>query len=275
MVFCVETQQTDGMLNIADLSGLWTRSLMAWPDGRRDTETEVGWLQGMTAYADLRQKPGHAGHLQHVRCLQDLTMGDCERLATQQAFAGTFLSHGESFEWVRSIDFQPPRAGGDVGLLYWQGDILVEEGLQGDYIEHWHRDPLGLLSPCAALTLKGKDAPCWGSVVRVGNMFAYARDRQVKLVGDSLAACIAGAANIEAARALVDFEISMGVISDDVWRITRSTLPFRVDSVFTQILQGETHSSMADLAPGGEAMTRDWEIVASEGDTSVFFDGNS
>ena len=274
MVFCVETQQTDDMLNIADLSGLWTRSLMAWPDGRRDTETEVGWLQGMTAYADLRQKPGHAGHFQHVRCLQDLTMGDCERLATQQAFSGTFLSHGESFEWVRTIDFQPPRAGGDVGLLYWQGDILVEEGLQADYIEHWHRDPEVPVHPCAALTMKGKDAPCWGSVVRVGNMFAYARDRQVKLAGDSLAACIAGAADIEAAQALVDFEISMGVISGDVWRITRSTLPFRVDSVFAYGMEGETRFSVADFTQDGEAMIRDWEIVASEGDTSVFFDGN-
>ena len=248
---------------------------MAWPDGRRDTETEVGWLQGMTSYADLRQKPGHASHLQHVRRLQDLTMRDCERLATQQAFAGTFLSHGESFEWVRTIDFQPPRAGGDVGLLYWQGDILVEEGLQADYIEHWHRDLEVPVHPRAALTLKGMDAPCWGSVVRVGNMFAYARDRQGKLAGDSLAARIAGAADIEAARALVDFEISMGVVSGDVWRITRSTLPFRVDRVFAYGMQGETRLSVADLDPGGEAMTRDWEVVTSEGDTSVFFDGNS
>jgi hypothetical protein len=248
---------------------------MAWPDGRRDTETEVGWLQGMTAYADLRQKPGHAGHFAHARCLQDLTMGDCERLATQQAFAGTFLSHGESFEWVRVIDFQPPREGGDVGLLYWQDNILVEEGVQADYIEHWHRDPVLPVRPCAALTLKGKNAPCWGSVLRVGNMFAYARDRQVKLLGDSLAACVAGAADIKAARALVDFEVSVGMISGDGWRITRSTLPFRVDTVLTHGMQGDAHFTMADLTAGGAAMTRDWEIVASEGDTSVFFDGNS
>jgi hypothetical protein len=37
------------------LRGLWTRSLIAWPDGRRDTTTSVRWLQGPEIYIDLRQ----------------------------------------------------------------------------------------------------------------------------------------------------------------------------------------------------------------------------
>jgi hypothetical protein len=262
------------MLTIAELTGLWTRSLMAWPDGRRDTETDVGWLQGMSAYADIRQPPGIAGQFAHARCLHDLSMADCEKLATQQAFAGVFLAHAESFEWVRVIDFQPRRASGDAGLLYWRDNILVEEGLQADYIEHWHRDPELPVRPCAALTLKGTEHGGWGSVLRVGNMFAYARDRQVAATQDSLAACIAGAADLNAAHALVDFEISIGTIAADTWRITRSTLPFRVNAVFAHRM-GNARFSMADLAPGGAAITREWEITASEGDTSVFSDGNS
>jgi len=271
----LKSHKLPAMLNITDLTGLWTRSLQAWPDGRRDTTTNVGWLQGITAYADLRQPPGIAGHFDHVRCIHDLTTADCQKLATQQAFAGVFTAGAESFEWVRLIDFQPRRKTRDIGLLYWQGDILVEEGVQGDYIEHWHRDPALPVLPCAALTLKGKDDECWGSLLRVGNMFMYSRDRQGTAEGDSLADSIAGAADIRAAQALIDFEISVGFISDGAWRITRSTLPFRVNTLFTQNTPGSAGFSVADLDPRGAAITRRWEIAASEGDTSIFLDKNS
>jgi hypothetical protein len=43
------------MLQVADLTGLWRRSLLVWPDGRRDTTTQVLWLQGLCAFGDLRQ----------------------------------------------------------------------------------------------------------------------------------------------------------------------------------------------------------------------------
>ena len=43
---------------IAALAGLWRRSLIMWPDGRRDTTTWVNWLQGGKSYIDLRQPRG-------------------------------------------------------------------------------------------------------------------------------------------------------------------------------------------------------------------------
>jgi hypothetical protein len=275
MVFHVKTPHITVMLNIADLTGLWTRSLQAWPDGRRDTTTNVGWLQGITAYADLRQPLEIAGHFAHARCIRDLTMADCKKLATQRGFAGVFIARPEGFEWVREIDYQPRSKTRDIGRLFWQGDILVEEGLQGDHIEHWHRDPAQPVLPCAALTLKGKDDHCSGRLLRVGNRFMYSRARQIAATGESLSDAVEGAEDRHAAQALIDFEISAGIISDGAWKITRSTLPFRADSVFTHSMSGGAGFSVADLDPAGAAITRHWEITASEGDTSVFFDGNS
>ena len=69
------------------LTGLWTRSLIAWPDGRRDTSTQVRWLQGPGFYADLRQ-PDVAPDFSGVRCLADVTDTQLSWIATQEAFAG-------------------------------------------------------------------------------------------------------------------------------------------------------------------------------------------
>jgi hypothetical protein len=94
-------------------------------------------------------------------------------------------------------------------------------------------------------------------------------------MGECLSDAIEGAADIHAAQVLIDFEISAGIISDGTWWITRSTLPFRADSVFTHSMSGSTILGVADLDPSGTAMTRHWEITASEGNVSAFFDGNS
>jgi hypothetical protein len=48
-------------VTLNDLPGVWRRSLLAWPDGTRDTTTTVLWVQGPTLYADLRQGVPHEG----------------------------------------------------------------------------------------------------------------------------------------------------------------------------------------------------------------------
>jgi len=70
---------------VAELRGLWQRSLIVLPDGSRDTTTEVRWLQGLRAYADLR-RPSPIPDYSHVSKLADLTQHDCLRLADQQGF---------------------------------------------------------------------------------------------------------------------------------------------------------------------------------------------
>ena len=49
------------MMPVEKLRGLWTRSLIAWPDGKRDVTTQVAWLQGTGLFADLRQPPARFG----------------------------------------------------------------------------------------------------------------------------------------------------------------------------------------------------------------------
>ena len=90
--------------DIGELHGLWTRSLIAWPDGTRDTTTQVRWLQGHSAYSDLRQ-PVPIPDFSHVNGLAALTTEDCLHLATQEGFVGHFTFDGAFFEWARDIDY--------------------------------------------------------------------------------------------------------------------------------------------------------------------------
>src|SRR5664279_1626421 len=103
--------------SIAELRGLWRRSMIAWPDGTRDT-TNVRWLQGLRSYIDLRQ-PMPVPDFPGVRSLADLSIDDCAWLAKQQGFAGHLGFDGGCFEWQRSIDFQPRKLHADAGSLHW------------------------------------------------------------------------------------------------------------------------------------------------------------
>jgi hypothetical protein len=246
------------ILNISTLTGLWTRSLLVQPDGSRDETTAVAWLQGPSLYIDLRQPAGRPD-FSHVRSLADLTATDCAWLATQQGFAGVLRQDGEFFEWVRELDFQPP-AGPDAGRLFWHSGILVETGRYADYLEHWHRNPAAL-SPNGALRLLGPDGRP-GMLVRTGDIFILARARHpdLPLTGTSLGECIAGAASLRDAQALLDCEISQGRITNNLWRITRSTLPFREGTLVIASITDKT--LQLDGAP--------WRILAQEGTLGLY-----
>jgi hypothetical protein len=245
------------MMGVQELGGLWTRSLIAWPDGRLDTATSVAWLQGPSAFADLRQPPHAADAYSGAANLAGLTMGDCMLLARQQGFAGRLVRRAADFEWQRMIDMQPRTAARDIGTLAWQGDVLVEEGVETAYTEHWHRDatPHG---PAAAWFLRGVEDGRLASLIRAGDWFMFARDRAVPAPGADLAQAVAGAATLAAAQALVDCEISLGHITRHVWRIRRSSLPYRVGAAFS-LQEGrweitEAEGDIAALATPSEAM---------------------
>jgi hypothetical protein len=256
------------MISVDSLSGLWRRSLLAFADGTRDETAAVAWLQADPHYADLRQ-PAGMPDFPHARGLDDLTAADCGWLARQQGFAGVFRHCNDCFEWVRVIDYCPPGPFKDIGRLYWNGDILVEEGRDVPYLEHWHRDapPAG---PVAALVLAAETgAP--GCLVRAGVDFFYARGRLRPLApGADLAALVAGA-TLEGARALLDCEISQGRIDSGAWLITRSTLPFRVGDTLAPALAGAVLTVGDRAASGGGARTA-WRIAEARGDASALFD---
>jgi len=261
------------MLNVGDLAGLWRRGFIAWPDGGRDETTRVTWLQAASAYADLRQ-PAWPPCCLTAPCLHRLSMEECELLATQQGFAGVLERRDAAFEWVRIIDFQPPQPMRDIGRLFWQDDILVEEGVEAAYLEHWHRDKPVSQAASAALHLRDREDGRFACLLRAGDIFMFARDRQHPITGATLAEAVAGAASLRQAQQLLDFEISLGAVDGDHWRITRSSLPYRVGTEFCASWQGDTSLAIVDTSPLGEPVERRWEITAAHGDTSTLLNTN-
>jgi hypothetical protein len=213
---------------IGALGGLWRRSLIALPDGTRDTTTRVLWLQSTHVFADIRQ-PALQSQFAHAQVLNDLSYQDCAQLAEQQAFAGHLTFDGNHFEWVRMIDFQPKGPHADIGALRWEGRVLIEEGRDVKYIEHWHRDPAAAVQPSAAAVLLDSIRGIKALLVRSGDYFMFARSRALQLPAlDTLRQCVAAVATVEEARALVDCEVSFGVHANGAVRIAVSTLPYRV-----------------------------------------------
>jgi hypothetical protein len=251
---------------IQDLQGLWRRLLITWPNGTRDETTQVRWLQGRSAYMDLRQ-PALLPAFSGKRGLLDMSMEDCAALARQEGFAGQFRFDGRYFEWTRSIDFQPKPLYSDVGSLWWgDGNVLIEQGRDIEYIEHWHRDDATAIINAAAVTLRGTDCGTKASLLRVGAMFMFARDRSiVPAPHKTLPECTAEVASIQDARALIDCEISFGEIGAEGFQITASSLPYRVGDLLNP-RESTSHLTLRDLSPSGAAITRRWDILEAEGD---------
>ena len=223
-----------------ELSGLWRRSLIEWPDGRRDTTSKVLWLQGLGAFGDLRQ-PAELTDFPRAQGLADLSREDCERLSEQQAFAGDLTSDGHFFEWNRIIDFQPAGPYADVGTLTWDNEVLIEQGRDVRYIEHWHRDDtLRTDAPIAATQWKNKRTGVAAMAVRSGAHLMYARDRSIALPKHHhLSECLAQADGIAQVRALLNCEISLAIAVEKGFRIYASTLPFRIGETFQKPTSNE------------------------------------
>jgi hypothetical protein len=251
--------------DVSDLRGLWRRSLIAWPDGRRDTSSSVRWLQGLCACIDLRQ-PAAAADLPRLRTIGELSIDQCIWLAQQQGFAGRCVFDGDHFQWLRAIDFQPATACDDAGSLCWQAEVLVETGRDVAYVEHWHRDPCASTLPAAAVTLREVNENTAAALLRVGTGFMFARDRALLPgAGRTLAECVAGAPSLRHAQQLVDCEISFGEVQAAGFRIIASSLPFRIGEALGPRFARERLTTL-DRAPDGAALTRRWEITGVEGE---------
>jgi hypothetical protein len=251
---------------LADLAGVWRRSLLVDGDGRRDTTSTVTWVQGPGRYADLRQPAGRS-RPRGTGSLDDLSFEQLLGLAEQEAFAGRLRHADGAFHWGRTVDHRPPASLPDAGRLEWRGPVLVEEGLYAPYVEHWH--PAGDAGgPCAAAELADPRSGRTGLLVRAGSWFGYARDRSEPLPAHaSLTDLVAGAADAGRARELLDCEISLGRITGDHWIIERSTLPHREGRTLAPALTGGDGDglSVSDTGRGGTAYPRRWEIAAAEG----------
>ncbi len=231
------------MLDVADMLGLWHRSLLVRADATRDTSTWVAWLQGPKLFADLRL-PAERPSFRGVRGLGDLTRQQTAWLASQEGFAGYFHREGDVFVWNRVLDYQPISAAADAGRLRQERDHVVEEGRDTPYIEHWHRDP-GPRAPVVAARLRDHRSGRDGFIVRVGRAFMYARAGISASLptGSLLADHVEAAPSLRAAQELVDCEISFGRVTEaGGWIIERSSLPFREEARLDPALDSSASS---------------------------------
>lgn len=249
--------------SLESLTGLWRRSLILWPDGRRDETSWVNWLQGPGLYLDLRQ-PETRPDFSHAASLGDLAPRDLDWLARQEGFAGELIYQDGWFEWRRDIDFQPEAIYSDRGRLRLEDGVMVEQGADIPYIEHWHRE-LVAAQPSWAMRLRDRETGQKAALIRLGDLFMYARERAaVPPPHLHLRDCVAGAATLDEARALVDCEISQGVVTRAGWILQRSTLPFREGRPLAPALGGATLAT-ADTDAEGRATVRHWEIADLRG----------
>lgn len=257
---------------VSELKGLWRRSRIARPDGTVDEATRVRWLQGTRTYMDLRQPapmPDFAG----VRVIGDLSISHCTWIASQEGFAGHLGFDGHHFEWARRIDFQPASPIADAGSLDWEDEVLIERGRDVRYTEHWHRDAAAATEPCGAVFLREAGLQTKAVLLRVGANFIFARDRAAPLPpGGTLGDWVAGAPTLQSARTLLDCEISFGAVAAEEFRITESTLPYRVGSVLGQHFLQHTVTT-ADIDCAGNAVVREWQIDECEGDAGALRPG--
>lgn len=245
------------------LAGLWIRSLIVWPDGRRDATTHVWWLQGPGFYADLRQPIG-APRFRGVQRLADVTPLQLEWMATQEAFAGELRFDGDAFDWERGIDLQPRGPHGDRGRLWFEDEVMIERGVYVDYIEHWHRHSAPSVRSVAARL--SSDDGRRGYLIRVDDVFMYARGRESPLPPNTtLSECVRASGSHEAATKLLDFEVALGRVDAGDWIIERSSLPFRHAQRLEPRAIGDHALSVNDTDLHAGLRERRWSIDALSG----------
>jgi len=219
--------------------GVWIRKLLETPQ-LRDVTTFVSWMQASAWHADLRiPESARQGGVPTVHMR-----------ASQQGFCGvtavTQEAPGEVCTWHRRMDFQPPRAEVDAGLMVFETpDRVIETGLHATYLEVWERLPD---STGQTIVLGGLDSAGGDTQERVlvaGSYLMQVRPRRLawphdRPPGQSLAELVAHHPAL--AREMLDFEISFGILEAGRWTIERSTLPEREGRSGPCVLQREAES---------------------------------
>jgi isopenicillin N synthase-like dioxygenase len=262
--------ERERMTENAKYIGFWNRLIISIPGKPIDTLTDVVWMQGPRFYVDIRRPRGVLRGVSAVS-LSSITIEQARLLGLQEGFAGRFVVDGDEAEWKRAIDFRPPRLSRDRGRLIDEGDLLIERGVEANYIEYWQRSPEASDPTAAAARLTRIDDGRDAVLVQCGRRFAYARDRALALSpGADLATLLADAASTEEARALIDCEISFGAVKDDGWRIEQSTLPYRVGALLAgrdaRIASGQL--TLRDVDSDGADCSRIFAVDEMEGDFS-------
>jgi hypothetical protein len=216
--------------------GVWNRTLLETAGGR-DERSQVWWLQTPRWHADLRIPAGRPD-FSGVNRLADCDDAQLAWLARQQGFCGVTQVDGDDCTWHRQLDFQPANGSRDIGRMIFDGERVIETGVESDYLEIWERLPLSR-GGTAALELvveRGElpSRPAWLFVA--GDCFMFVRGRALPPPSAvDLSSLIAQARPSQTQ--LLDWlnvEISFGHRSGATpWRIEHSTLPFREGKTVT------------------------------------------
>ena len=216
------------MAAVADVRGLWRRTIYRRADEVLDTSTEVYWLQGPRYFADIRQ-PVQRISFAGVGCLRDLDNAHLAWLALQEAFAGNLQLDGTLAWWQRRLDMQPQGPFEDRGRLCQAGDVLDEYGTESPYYERWERSN-ALAGAHWGLHLASETDGRRGFLVRAADKMMFARARRSSLPpGRTITEALAALPTLEERQDLLDVEVSLGSVAanEREWLIERSTLPFK------------------------------------------------
>lgn len=250
--------------------GVWQRTSLQSPAGV-DTHSLVFWLQTPLLHADIRipaDRPDFRGKTSFL----DFSVDELRLLARQQGFAGITSVIGDRCQWLRQIDYQPARTFLDIGRMQFNGNSLVESGIERDYTELWEKLPDSQGATFAFQfmeknTAYSPDQSQAGILVISGDYFIFVRNRPTTLPKASSLAAILNDTSFSRQQlvALLDFEISFGrlTLGSMPWEIQLSTLPFREGKpLFTASTWAEISQAKADYVQHEQAwngtISRHW-----------------
>jgi hypothetical protein len=224
--------------------GCWRRAWIEFSDGSRDDSTTVVWLQTSSLMADVRiarEGPDLSGR----SGLRECSVDELRVLASADASSGFTecgpvevcvdgLSSATASWHTRGhgVNFQPVSAFPEPGLMSWNKDasVMTERAPSGAYVEEWRLVP-GSRDPLSVKRGDGK------TTYRAGPVAVLVRDRSVAIPRPARLPELLDeyATDRSMMEALLDCEFSVAELTDDVWVITASTLPWREG----QVLDGE------------------------------------
>jgi hypothetical protein len=234
--------------------GVWTRKLLKTPE-LHDETTLVQWMQTPHWHADVRVPPA-------ARALD----AGVELLATQQGFAGmTSVDRqdgGETCTWHRLVDFQRPGPDPDTGFTSFESpDRLIETGIHREYHEVWERLP-GSTGRCVALEMLASPGQVARSFFLVAGKYAMrVRSRAADWPAGTAPLAELVRDRAPGWQALLDFEISFGVLDGGRFQIRHSTLPALEGSNEACVLRRDGKREAVLRATSGETRWRvlDWD----------------
>lgn len=238
------------------------------PDGVRDTQTQVFYLQTSSCFSDLRV-PIDRPDLR-AASFSSLTRNDVLTLSKQQGFAGITQFEQGQCQWLRYIDYQPPQPSRDVELLYWQDDILIEDGVDQDYREEWQKvdDGNGDYTALVLVDDTSAQTSTWqASLVIAGDYFIYSRNRPIALpAAETLTDCMTDAIAFAQQQSYLSCEISFGLCRSGrvPWEVVRSTIPWREGTALWSssdlMVDLDQQQVLETVGLGSAATVRQWQI---------------